>query len=395
MNSAQFISFADRASVTYAAAFFCTIVATTFLADGLVIGARGIVGGDFLAFFTAGEMALQSAAASAYDFAAFDENLKARAPLGAIGMMWQYPPAMFFVTAPFALLPYKIAFILWVVAGWSVLGWSLHRIGFRGATFRILLCSSLAVSIPSHGQIAAATAGLLFLAAYDPKRRWLTAGIAAGILTIKPQLGLLLPFAYLAIGAWRAILVACVAAAVLHGAAFVIFGVDGWTAFFDALLNFRNEFAGAAALTPPRGMTTVFGQLKLMGLSGETAMHGQLAATAILAAMTVVVWRKAQDPLARAAFLGVAAIIAAPYAYGYEMVALTLAGAYLARFAPTPTSAISVALIAVWLLVAARPFAGELATINTAFLISVGALASVTIATLRPRALIDREASHA
>lgn len=394
MDSDRFIRFADRASMVYAASFFLTIVATTFLTDGVATGARGVVGGDFLAFYTAGEFALRGEAAAAYDFASFDAALKTRAPLEAIGMMWQYPPAMFFIAAPFALLPYKAAFIAWTLAGWAVLAWALRQIGFRGETFRILLFSSLTVSILGHGQISAMTAGLLFLAAYDPKRRWLVAGLAAGLLTIKPQLGLLLPFAFLAVGAWRTIAVACITAALLHAVSFLAVGADGWSAFFDAALRFKDEFAGAAALTPPRGMTTVFGQLKLMGVSGAAAMQAQVAALVVLAAMTIVIWRRSIDPLAKAAFIGAGAIIAAPYAYGYEMTALLLAGVVLARRAQTPRSALGTTLIALWLVIAARPLVGELAMLNTAFLIAVSVLATLTGAILRGDA-IDRAPAHA
>ncbi len=389
MESDRFIRFADRASIVYAASFFLTIIATTFLTDGVAIGARGVVGGDFLAFYTAGKFALSGAAAHAYDFAAFDAALKSRAPLEAVGMMWQYPPAMFFIAAPFALLPYKAAFIAWTLAGWSVLGWSLREIGFRGKTLRILLFSSLTVSILGYGQISTATAGLLFLAAYDPKRRWLVAGLAAGLLTIKPQLGLLLPFAFLAVGAWRTIAVACITAAFLHAMSFLLVGAEGWAAFIEAALRFKDEIAGAATLTPPRGMTTLFGQLKLMGFSGEAAMRAQYAATAALAAMTVIVWRKQIDPLAKAAFVGAGAIIAAPYAYGYEMTALLLAGVALARIAQTPRSALGATLIALWVVIAARPLLGELAMVNTAFMISMGALATLVAAIFR-RGAIDR-----
>lgn len=394
MDSERFIRFADRASMVYAASFFLTIAATTFMTNGLAIGARGVVGGDFLAFYTAGEFTLRGEAAAAYDFASFDAALKARAPLEVVGMMWQYPPAMFFIAAPFALLPYKAAFIAWTLAGWSVLGWALRHIGFRGETLRILLFSSLTVSVLGHGQISAMIAGLLFLAAYDPKKRWLVAGIAAGLLTIKPQLGLLLPFAFLAVGAWRTIAVACITAALLHAASFLAVGADGWSAFFDAALRFKNEFAGAAALTPPRGMTTVFGQLKLMGFSGAAAMQAQIAAFALLAAITVFVWRKAIDPLAKAAFIGAAAIVAAPYAYGYEMTALALAGLFLAKRAQTPRSALGAGLIGLWLIIAARPLIGEFAMVNTAFMISLGVLATLMGAILHEDA-IDRAPARA
>ena len=389
MDNAQFIRFADRASTAYAAVFFLTLVAATAAADGLGVGARGVVGGDFLAFYTAGEFALNGHAASAYDFAAFDAALKQRAPLEQVGMMWQYPPATFFLVAPFALLPYKLAYVIWILVGWSVLGWSLRNIGFRAEPLRLLLFSSLCVSVFSYGQISTLTAGLLFLAAYDPKARWLVAGIAAGLLTLKPQLGLLLPFAFLAVGAWRTIFVACATAALIHASTLFLFGAESWSAFVDAAFRFKAEISGAAAMTPPRGMTTLFGQLKLMGLSGETAMAAQAVASAALAALTVTIFRKPIEPLAKAAFLGAAAILAAPYAYGYEMTALLLAGAFLARAAGTPFSPLGTVLIAAWIFIAARPFVGELAMLNTAFAISAGALAMVTT-TLFLRRTIDR-----
>ena len=389
METQRFIRTADRASIAYAAVFFLTVAATTFATDGIVFGPKGVIGGDFLAFHTAGTLALQGEALSAYHFPAFDAALKARAPLPMLGMMWQYPPAMFFIAAPFALLPYKVAYLFWIAAGWAALGLALRNLGFRGATFRILLFSPLCVSILSHGQISHLTAGLLFLAAFDPKRRWLVAGVAAGLLTIKPQLGLLLPFAFLAVGAWRTIVVACATAVLIHLPSLLVFGIEGWRAFFDAVLSFRAEIAGAAAMTPPRGMTTVFGQLKLMGAPGETALAVQYAATAALAALTVVVYRKAIDPLAKAAFLGAGAILAAPYAYGYEMTALTLAGAWLAARAGALATPLGAALIGAWALIAARPFTGELPMLNTAFAVSVTAL-GLMLAFILKRDVIDR-----
>ena len=394
MDNAQFIRFADRASIAYAAVFALTLIAATAAADGLTVGARGVVGGDFLAFYTAGDFALRGEAATAYDFAAFDGALKERAPIEQVGMMWQYPPAMFFLVAPFALLPYKVAYIAWIAAGWSALGWSLAKIGFRDQTMRLLLFSSLSVSVFTFGQLSTLTAGLLFLAAFNPKARWLTAGVAAGLLTLKPQLGLLLPFAFLAIGAWRTIGVACVTALCLHALTFFVFGAESWSAFIDAVFRFKTEIAGAATMTPPRGMTTVFGQLKLMGLSGEAAMAVQFAASAALAALTVVIFRKPVEPLAKAAFLGAAAILAAPYAYGYEMTTLLLAGAFLANRAGAAFTPLGGALIAGWLFIAARPFIGELAMLNTAFAITAGAFAAVVCA-LFSHGAIDRTPAHA
>lgn len=390
METQRFIHLADRASIVYALAFTLTIIGAAFATNGLTVGERGVVGGDFLAFHTAGQLFIQGKALSAYEFTHFDAALKARAPLETIGMMWQYPPVMFLIAAPFALLPYKFAYLLWIAAGWSALGWCLHRVGFRGAALRILIFSPLCVAILSHGQISHLTAGLLFLAVYKPNANWLMAGIAAGLLTIKPQLGLLIPFAFLTAGAWRTIGVAALTAFVLHSPSLIIFAAEGWRAFFDAVLAFNSEIAGTAMLTPPRGMTTLFGQLRLMGVSGETALAAQYGATALLAALTIIIWRKPLGDLHKAAFVGAAAIIAAPYAYGYEMTALLLAAALLAKEARTPSSPLGLTLICGWFVIAARPFLPELAWLNTAFAVSLCILALVAFTAFKPT-IIDRE----
>ena len=100
-------------------AFFWTIVATTFLTNGIALTRAASSAGISLHFTRRESSLSQARRACAYDFAAFDAALKALAPIEQAGMMWQYPPAMYFLVAPFALLPYKLAFIAWIV-GWVV-----------------------------------------------------------------------------------------------------------------------------------------------------------------------------------------------------------------------------------------------------------------------------------
>lgn len=378
-NDETLIARADTATLLYASLFTLTFLLGVVMTPGLVYGERGVVGGDFLAFYTAGQFALSGEALAAYDLDAFDAAMKARAPAEVLAMMWQYPPAMFFLAAPFALIPYKISLLCWLAAGWAFLGYALSRFGFTGRGWRLLVLSPICVIILSHGQISYATTALFLIAVWKPREHWLLAGLAAGALTLKPQLGLVIPAAYLAIGAWRTIGVAMATSFMIHAASVAAFGLSGWRAFIDAVFRLNADISGAATLTPPRGMTTPFGQLKLMGVPGDIASLVQYGATAMLVAATFVVWRMKIEPLGKVAFAGAAAVLAAPYAYGYEMTLLLAAGAFLAAHATSLQSRVGIYLVAVWIIFAAKPVLPALPMFNLSFGLSVSALVMVAM----------------
>ena len=369
------IRLADRAFVIFAVIYVGAIAFVALSVDGVVFSQSGVIGGDFLAFYTAGEFALSGNALGAYDQSLFDASLKSHAPLDRLGMMWQYPPTMFFITAPFALLPYKFSYLAWCLAGWSALYLALRSVGFRDRNLRLLALSPLCLFVFDNGQISLVTAALLILASYAPKRRWLIAGIAAGLLTIKPQLGILLPLAFAAVGAWRTILVAAITAILLHMPSMLIFGAEGWRDFIFAVARLNTDFTGQGALTPPQNMTTLFGQLRVLGAPADVALHAQYAAAAAIAASVVIVWKRQGSALSKSAILCAGAILAAPYAYGYEMAALLIPAVVIVKAAQWPTSRLSIYIVACWgLLILGPSIIGD-SPINLPFVISASAFA--------------------
>lgn len=371
MTQSTFLRIADRVTIAYAVAFILTAVVIMLTTPGIVFTQNGIVGGDFLAFYTAGAFTLSGDALSAYDLTAFDERLKEHAPLPALGMMWQYPPTVFFLTAPFALLPYKLSYVLWCALGWASLVFALRHIGLSGRALRLAAFSVLCLNVFDNGQISLFTAALLFLAAYDPKNRWLIAGIAAGLLTIKPQLGILLPVAYLATGAWRTILVAIVTAVVLHSPSLLFYGLGAWQDFALSVIRLNADVTGGGHHAPPDAMTTLFGQLRMFGAPANIAMKAQYVMTATIIIMTAWVWRKSDDPLGKAALIGAGAILATPYGYAYEMAALLLGAVYLARQGTSLFSPARLFLIGAWMMIVTTPIIENLFVFQTPFLLSV------------------------
>ncbi|WP_375204472.1 glycosyltransferase family 87 protein [Hyphococcus sp.] len=384
MTQQAFLNMAVRLTLVYAALFCGTLIVGAVITPGLVVSETGVIGGDFLAFYTAGDFALNGNALAAYDFAAFDASLKERAPLEALGMMWQYPPTMFFIAAPFALLPYKASYLLWCAMGWGALLWSLRALQFRGHAFWLMGFSVLCVNVVDNGQISLVTAALLFLSVYDPKRRWLVAGAAAGLLTIKPQLGLLLPLAFMAAGAWRTIAVAAATAMLFHMPSVLVFGFEGWGEFLEAAARLNADVVGPGLHTPPQGMTTLFGQLRALGAPAAPAVAAQYGLAVAIMIVVGLVWRRSEDALGKAALLCAGAVLASPYAYAYEMAVLILPAAYLARQAADyrAPEALWVMGGAILMMVAAAlpPPPG----LQIAFVISAAAFVMTLLTMLRP-----------
>lgn len=376
-----------RLAVLYALLFLATTVLVTFLTPGLLNGARGVIGADFLAFYTAADMTLEGRALAAYDYEAFDAALQTRAPSEALGMMWQYPPVMFLIIAPLALLPYKVSYIVWMALTALVYAFAVKRLTAdvapdRAAAMRalaLILAAPFCVGVIINGQISLLTAALLMLAAYKPKTEWWVAGLAAGLLTVKPQLGLLLPVAFVLAGAWRAFIVAAVIGIALHAVSILVYGPESLMSFMAAVTRLQADVVGSGLHTPPTNMTTVFGQVRHWGLPGDLALSLQYAsAAAVLGLVAWAWWRHAADEtqsLYLAALLCSGAILVTPYAYAYEMAALAPAALWLAfrdnryqAFAP-------LIFTGFWLILALRRFLPTDFVLQMPFWVSIGVFA--------------------
>jgi hypothetical protein len=382
----------QRLAVLYGGLVILISLVLTVLVPSLAYGGKGVVGGDFLAFYTAGDMTLQGRALEAYDFEAFDAALQTRVDNAHLGMMWQYPPLMFFVAAVLALLPYKLSLWLWLTATAGAFVWALNRIIIsaspefesRRLALLLVISSPLALMVVTSGQISLFTAALLMTAAFRPAQHWLVAGLAAGVLTLKPQLGVLIPLVFLAAGAWRAFAVAAATAVILHAISVFVFGAETIAAFFNAVLRLQSDVAGSGTHTPPVNMTTLFGQLRYWQVPSDTAMVLHLLlGFGIVGSVTWLARRLGQDAnqaLYLTALVGAGAILVTPYAYAYEMAALAPAAIWLA-VQPGRYSGISFGLLAGgWLLLSVRAFLPLDLVVQMPFLISLAAFLLLVMA---------------
>src|SRR5690606_31716928 len=126
------------------------------------------------------------------------------------------------------------AMVLWNAAGISLYLAAIRLIsGGWGLTMAALAWPAVLWNTVV-GQTGFLTAALLGAGAALVERRPALAGILFGLLTYKPQFGLLIPIALIAGRKWRVVIWAALTTAALTGLSLGLFGVSIWTDFFDS-----------------------------------------------------------------------------------------------------------------------------------------------------------------
>jgi len=199
-------------------------------------------------------------------------------------------------------------------------------------TFLLSLAFPAAFLTISHGQNAFLSAALFGGAVYLLPSRPVVAGILFGLLTFKPQLGLLIPFVLVAGGYWRTIFAAGgTLIALVLGSAMVL-GVEIWTTFFAQ--------SGYAVETMREGivawekMISPYAAFRLLGLPDLAASIVHYCIALTIAVFTIVVWLPRNHvPMAiKSALLLCASLIVTPFSLNYDLFVLAPAIAFVASF---------------------------------------------------------------
>jgi hypothetical protein len=280
------------------------------------------IGRDFLNVWLGGRSALGAGPAAWFDFRIYNSFLDEFVPGLKEAYFWSYPPHVLLFIWPFGLLPYLVAFALWTVAGLALLlGVAAHCSVERRHLLFIAVAPAVAVNT-IIGQNGCFTAALLMAGLANLERRPILSGVCFGILTIKPQLGLLLPLMLVMTGRWRTIASAAVTAASLVAATALTWGPEIWTEYFAKVVPqqryLQEHGTGMLFLQIP----SAFYAMRHLGLSVGPAWTSQTLVSGLtLAAVAWTYWRK-RDPVLSMSLLVVAIFLVSPYTLNYDMVVL-------------------------------------------------------------------------
>jgi hypothetical protein len=273
---------------------------------------------DFLSFWAAGHLVVLDRAASAYDVVAHRILEMMVAPIKGM-LPFPYPPPFLMLVTPFGMMPYWAGFATWIVLTYAGFVASGALLGGREKLPFVLSHPGV---VPNFmiGQNGFLTGSIFMFGAKTLERNPFFGGAIFGLLVIKPQLALVLPFAFIAGREWKAILggiVSSVGALIL---AWVVFGTDVYKGFFGILPIYTQ--AMGADKWPWNELASPFASLRFLGVPQTTALtiHAVIAIVAI-ALVCRAWWLKLNG---RVAILACATMLVPPYLFTYDSPLLAL-----------------------------------------------------------------------
>jgi Glycosyltransferase family 87 len=289
-----------------------------------------VLGRDFLNLWMYGRALFDADPARFYDVATYNDALAGLLGPGYPGQNWPNPPTALVVMALFGWLGYFPALIAWFAIGYLAFYLAGRREVSDLRILAVALVSPAALLCVISGQSSFLTSAALLAIFASLDKRPLVAGVLIGLLTVKPQLGLLFPFALIASGRWRVFLSAAATALALIAASIALGGEASWHDYIVKALPLQREVLADSAGTAMPFHPTIF--MNLRGLLGNQVSEAIQLAFTFAATATVVVafrYRRDADPrLLRALFLA-CTVCASPYMGAYDLLPLTFAAVAL------------------------------------------------------------------
>jgi hypothetical protein len=310
---------AAELTAMFVAAMFIAYV--FFAVKFTLAGDQGYHFGDFFALWTSAVVTHAGDAVVNFD----PDALHARQI--ALGMNpdgynpFPYPPSFLLLLGPLGRLPLHWAFYVFMVPAFLAYIAAMAWGRWREWWWVLGACIAPATGITLiSGQTGYLSGALMIGALRLLPMRPVLAGVLFGLLTYKPQLGVLVPVALLAMGGWRAIASAAATFALCFAVSGYVYGFSLWGLWAHSLVEYATRFHPVVGYMP-----TIYANAIMLGAWRSVAWGAQLA---ISIPVAVVVWRAwaAQGPSPRAAaLLVVGTYLATPHAFNYDMPMMTFA----------------------------------------------------------------------
>jgi alpha-1,2-mannosyltransferase len=308
-------------------------------------------GGDFISFWNAAHRVRHGEITAIYDPDTWHRILSTNTT--GIISWFVYPPFTLFGLWPLGDATYNEA----------VLAWSLVPLAFYFALIVLLAKRSglgaganpacennwsrtqayavlIAFSLPFlsanlfSGQAGALIAVFFLGAAYFWPTRPILAGICIGLLAIKPQMGLLMPFALIASGQWRVVAAAATTVLSLIVLSTIWLGAAIWTDYLRMSQLFGHFIGRGYAQIQQLALSPY---VSLQGAGMTAALAGFLQVVISVAVLTVIIqvflrWKSNKQELGkedgrldlRLALLAAGTLLTTPYSLSYDTPLLML-----------------------------------------------------------------------
>ena len=303
-----------------------------YFGHGWIFDDKGLgIPTDFVNVWSAGRLVLDGHPALAYDW-----NIQKQVQIAVLGQSyqgnfaWHYPPPFLFVASTLAHFPYAVAFISWAAA--SLVPYLAVMRAIVGRPFGWLLAAAFPVVLTNTlvGQNGFLTASLIGATLYLMSIRPVLAGICLGLLSYKPQYGLLFPLVLIAASQWAVFFTAGAVAVGMALLSWFAFGTESWQAFFHWMPMFSQAFL-TEGRAPWGKMQSIFALARYFGGTEQLAWVFQWIMSGTVAVLLALMWRSRISYPLKAAALAAGTLLITPYLFLYDLMVLAIAVAFLVR----------------------------------------------------------------
>ncbi|MES1200827.1 MAG: glycosyltransferase family 87 protein [Pseudomonadota bacterium] len=303
-------------------AFYAKSLATM---QGMVVNRQPLFG-DYIAFWSAGKLALAGHANQVHDTAALFAQHKLAIPGLTVVAPWNSPPTWLLVCSLFALLPYPVAAVTFLV--FSAIIYFIAARKILPDARALIFAATLPAAVYEIGsvQVGIIIAGMAALAILWMDKRPIAAGVLMGLLTFKPHLAVLWPVMLLLSGRWKTLAAAAGTAIVFALAAGLVFGFQTYTNFLHNLHYAYSLFTDRKVSV--RTFASLYGDLRGLGMPHwlALAIHSANGAAAFVLACWVF-WKG--DRNTQGIALCAATLMLSPYLFFYDSALLGVAAALI------------------------------------------------------------------
>ncbi len=245
---------------------------------------------------------------------------------------WLYPPPILPLGYILSFMPLPVAFYVWNIGTFLGIGVVLRCLRMPWAVVLLVMFSPAEYRCLCFGQFGGMLGCLAFAGLMLAERRPVMAGVMLGLVTMKPQPGVIVPIAWLAARRWRAIVAAGITCAALIVFAMLLLGPRVVSLYFtnSAAMVARTMQAPFGAAYQTNGVS-VYWMLRSLGASNPVSYACQLAGAAAAAALVYRAWRlPGANRIAQIALTLILSLFIMPYAFAADMVGYSIAVVALA-----------------------------------------------------------------
>ena len=295
---------------------------------------------DYLMFWAAGHISAGSVTSNVYVRHAFAAWEGIHSPGQVFGDPFVYPPLTMLLTRPLAWVGYWPGFLLWTLAITASAILILRRAGLPWPVI-VMGCLGPAVVLGiAIGQISLLACAFSVAALFRLEATPIRSGVLMGLAAIKPQDGLVVPFAMAARRQYRPIMAAILTVLIMGALATLLFGPEIWAAYWKhgarTADNLLTVHAPQIISKTGHGRYTnffisVFWMLREEHVPLVVSLVAQAIAACGAVALVFQAWRKpVANPLARIALTVFLGSFLTPYAFTHDLAGYTFMIAALA-----------------------------------------------------------------